>query len=288
MKFLTVVLIAVLVLLPGVESNTMVLAAETNAPAVVEFEGTVVPAREAEITPIVSGWLNKINFAPGQYVREGDVLFEFSQTLQQLKIKLAEAQLAGARAAVKNAEAKLARAKILRSRNVVSEADLEEAEATRDLAAANVEQAEVSVELQKTDLSYLTQKAPFSGVMGEPLVRENGWQDVGRSGRDSITMAVITQLDPIRIVGEIPYSIYAERRKVFKTDEDTINGVVLQIVLPEGAVYQQKGKLVSSGYKFNEDTQKLKVWAEFANPDLLLRPGLKVTVRSRLATGNGG
>lgn len=288
MKPLTVVLIAFLVLLPGVEANPIALAAETNTSAVVEFEGTVVPSREAEITPIVSGWLNKINFAPGQYVREGDVLFEFNQTPARLRIKLAEAQLAGARASLKNAEAKLARATKLKSRNIVSEADLDQAEAARDLADANVEQAEVTIDLNGLGLMQMTQKAPFSGMMSEPLVKENGWKDVGGSGRDGITMAVLTQLDPIWIASEVPYSIYAERRKIFKTDEATKNGLVLQIILPEGEIYPHEGRLVSGGYKFDEDTQKLKVWAEFANPDLLLRPGLKVTLRSRLATSNGG
>lgn len=284
MYSLKVILIAVLALLPGMGANTIVLAAPTDSPEVAEFEGTVVPAREAEITPLVSGWLNKINFAPGQYVREGDVLFEFNQTAQRLKTKLAEAQLAGARASLRNAEAKVARATILNSRNVVSQAELDQAEAARDLAGANVEQAEITVELQNIALKHLIQKAPFSGIMSEPLVRENGWQDVGGSGQNSLAMAIISQLDPIWIASEVPYSVYAARRKILKTDEATVNGIVLQIILPEGEIYPHEGKLVSGGYKFDEDTQMVRVWAEFANPDLLLRPGLKVTLRSRLAT----
>jgi hypothetical protein len=41
-----------------------------------------------------------------------------------------------------------------------------------------------------------------------------------------------------------------------------------------------KGQLVSSGYAFEETSQRLVVWGEFPNPHRFLRPGLEVTVRS--------
>lgn len=259
-------------------------AAAENDVEVVEFAGTVIPAREAEITPLVDGWLNKIDFVPGQYVNEGDTLFEFNPTAQILKIRLAEARVRGAQAALDQSEAKLTRTRTLVSRNVATEADLQEAEAARDLAAVNVEQAKLTVELEQIALKHLTQKAPFTGVMGAPLVRENGWHDTSKG---DITMAVITQLDPVQVVGEVPFSIYSQRRKILKTDEATLNGVVLQLVLPDGETYPHEGRPVSGGYKFDEATQKLKIWGEFANPDLLLRPGLKVTVISRLLKTDG-
>ncbi|MBL4732761.1 MAG: hypothetical protein JKY82_09215 [Rhizobiaceae bacterium] len=185
---------------------------------------------------------------------------------------MAEAQLAAALASLSSAEAKLARATKLKSRNIVSVADFDLAKATIDLNALG--------------LMQMTQIAPFSGMMSEPLVKENGWKDIGGSGRDGITMAVLTQLDPIWVASEVPYSIYIKRRKIFKTDEATAKGVVLQIILPGGEVYPHEGRLIAGGYKFDEDTQKIKVWAEFANPDLLLCPGLKATLRSRLAISN--
>lgn len=265
----------------AVGSSRTTPAAEVNESAVAEFEGTVVPAREAEITPIVSGWLNKINFAPGQFVREGDVLFEFNQNPQKLKIKLAEAQLARAQATLRDAKAKLQRFRKLKSRDVVSEANLLQAEAAQDIAAADVEATKASLGLQRLAMKQLTQKAPFSGMMSAPLVMENGFQEV--SGRERIRMATITQLDPIQVVGEVPYSTYAERRKLFKTDEATKKGLVLSIVFPDGEKYPHEGRLVSGGYKFDPKTQKITVWGEFANPDFLLRPGLKVVLRSRLA-----
>lgn len=260
-----------------------VSATDQASSDVAEFRGTVVPAREAEITPIVSAWLNKINFVPGQYVEKGTVLFEFNSKPHMARIRLAEAQVAGAKAQLRDAEARLMRAETLKTKDVVAEADLQQAQAARDVAAANVDQAQANLDLLNIAFVQYEQKAPFSGIMSEPFVAENGWQDTSGSGRDNITMAIITQLDPIQVVGEVPYEIYSKRLRQFKTDEAIKDGLVISLILPDGEPYPHAGNLVSGGYKFDEASQKLKVWAEFPNPDRLLRPGLKVTLQSRPA-----
>jgi len=257
------------------------IAEEATISEIAEFKGTIVPAREGEITPIVSAWLQKINFVPGQYVEKGTVLFEFAKPPHLARVRLGEAQVAGAKAQLRDAEAKLKRGETLKTKDIVAEADLEQAQAVRDVAVANLDQAQANLDLLNIALTQYEQKAPFAGIMSEPFVAENGWQDTSGSGRDNITMAVITQLDPIHVVGEVPYEIYAKRLRQFKTDEAIREGLVLSLVLPDGEAYPHDGRLVSGGYKFDEASQELKVWAEFPNPERLLRPGLKVTIQSR-------
>ncbi|WP_226629738.1 efflux RND transporter periplasmic adaptor subunit [Alloyangia pacifica] len=254
-------------------------AAQDGAYEVVQFEGTVVPAREADITPIVSGWLRHIAFAPGQIVDEGDVLFEFAMPPAQYRLDLAQAQQDAAQAQLQEAIAEVKRAELLKDRDVVSEVELEKSIALRDIAAANLAAAEANVGLAGLGVMQMTQKAPFAGMMSAPMVRENGWQDVGDG---DITMAIITQLDPIQVVGEVPYDVYAARQKMFGSDQDLIDGIALSLILPGGEVYPHEGRLVSGGYKFEAESQKMTVWVEFPNPDLLLRPGLKVAIQSRV------
>ncbi len=254
-------------------------AAQDGAYEVVQFEGTVVPAREADITPIVSGWLRHIAFVPGQIVDEGDVLFEFAMPPAQYRLDLAQAQQDAAQAQLQEAIAEVKRAELLKDRDVVSEVELEKSIALRDIAAANLAAAEANVGLARLGVMQMTQKAPFAGMMSAPMVRENGWQDVGDG---DITMAIITQLDPIQVVGEVPYDVYAARQKMFGSDQELINGIALSLILPGGEVYPHEGRLVSGGYKFEAESQKMTVWVEFPNPDLLLRPGLKVAIQSRV------
>lgn len=244
-----------------------------------EFSGIVVSAREADITPIVSAWLRNITFVPGELVDEGEVLFEFAKPPAELRLQLAQAQLSGAEASLVDAEANVKRSYTLAGRDVIPEAELEKAQAKRDIAAANVAQAAANVGLAKLGVMQMTQKAPFAGVMSAPMVRENGWQDVGDG---DIAMAVITQLDPIHVVGAVPYEVYAARQKMFETDAALIDGLEFSLMLPDGSLYPHDGKLVSGGYKFDEDSQSISVWAEFPNPDHFLRPGLNVTVISNV------
>ncbi|NDW02033.1 efflux RND transporter periplasmic adaptor subunit [Salipiger sp. PrR002] len=254
-------------------------AAQDGAYEVVQFEGTVVPAREADITPIVSGWLRHIAFVPGQIVDEGDVLFEFAMPPAQYRLDLAKAQQDAAQAQLQEAIAEVKRAELLKDRDVVSEVELEKTIALRDIAAANLAAAEANVGLAGLGVMQMTQKAPFAGMMSAPMVRENGWQDVGDG---DITMAIITQLDPIQVVGEVPYDVYAARQKMFGSDQELIDGIALSLILPGGEVYPHEGRLVSGGYKFEAESQKMTVWVEFPNPELLLRPGLKVAIQSRV------
>lgn len=137
----------------------MVTAANAKEGALIEaeFAGTVVPAREAEITPIVSAWLKSIHFVPGQMVDAGDVLFEFHLPPAELRLRLAQAQLSSAGASLRHAIAEVTRTQTLLERNATPAVNLEKDEALREIAAANVAQAEANVGLAELGVMQMTQ-----------------------------------------------------------------------------------------------------------------------------------
>jgi len=65
---------------------------------VIEYNGTVAAAREAEVAPRLEGLLSKMNFTVGQLVKQGDLLFEFAPKNNELKLALAQATLKQAEA----------------------------------------------------------------------------------------------------------------------------------------------------------------------------------------------
>src|SRR6516225_12168847 len=69
-----------------------------------EFHGTIVPARTAEISPRYNGLLSKIHFIPGQFVEEGNLLFEFRSNDQVLALEIDYSILQGAGADLRMAE----------------------------------------------------------------------------------------------------------------------------------------------------------------------------------------
>ena len=53
------------------------------------------------------------------------------------------------------------------------------------------------------------------------------------------------------------------------------------VTLPTGEKLPQVGKLAGGGYEFDPQTQVMEVLVQIANPNLLLRPGLAVTLEAR-------
>jgi RND family efflux transporter MFP subunit len=248
---------------------------------VAEYRGIVEAAREAEISPLFDGWLTGIRFVPGEYVREGDVLFEFSTGERALLLEMDRARLDRARAELARAEAALGRAERLSAREVIAEAERLEAAIGRDIAAANVREAELRVEMSELVMEFLTLRAPISGIISRPAVLENTY--LTKDARQESGLATIAQLDPIWVVAEVPYEVYARRREELETDSEAMAALDLSLVLPDGSVYDHTGRYFSGGYRFDPETGTASVWAEFPNPDHLLRPGLRVTVRSTMA-----
>src|SRR5215831_3816078 len=102
------------------------------------FSGTIVLARTVEISPRYNGLLSKINFVPGQFVEQGDLLFEFRTAEQELLLDIDRSKLQRSEAQLGTAELTLKNKQDLRAKKIISETEVLEAQASRDIAAANV------------------------------------------------------------------------------------------------------------------------------------------------------
>lgn len=247
-------------------------------PEISEYKATVAAALEAEVSPRLDGLLNKINFKAGQFVKKGEVLFEFSTKETQINLAEAQAKQKQAEAELKLAELKLNNKKTLRSKNVASEMEFEQAQAERDVAAAKADQARAVAQKAALDLEKDTLHAPISGVISAPLVKEGAY--ITMVAREQSRLATIVQLDPINVVAHVPASTLLERAKSHETLEQGAEHNEYTVILPSGDQFPHKGRLVSVARKFDPATQTAAVTVEFPNPDYLLRPGLQVTLQS--------
>jgi membrane fusion protein (multidrug efflux system) len=253
-------------------------AQQPPAPEVLEYKGTVAAALEGEVAPRLDGLLSKIHFTAGQFVKKGDLLFEFAARNSELALVLAQADQQQAEAQLRLAEVGLQNAQTLRSRDVASEKQLLEAEAQRDIAAAKAKQAGVNVQMAEIALAQMKLYAPISGVISRPFIREGAY--ITKEARDQTRLAIVVQLDPIHVVGQAPVDKYFQRGEKLTSLELAADRREFGLVLPTGDKYPHKGRLVAASYEFNPATQTVDVIAEFPNPDYLLRPGLNVTLQS--------
>src|SRR5262245_11903378 len=167
-----------------------------------EYKATVVAALEGEVAPRVDGLLVNINFTAGQFVKKGDLLFEFGTRGQELALALAQATLKQAEAQLRLTEVKVSNAQTLRARNVNSQMQLLESEAQRDIAAAKVAEARANTQLAEDQLSQMKPYAPSSGVISRPFIREGAY--ITKEARDQTRLATIVQFDPIQVTGQVP------------------------------------------------------------------------------------
>ncbi len=108
------------------------------------FEGYVYPSREAELTPLVDNVLTEIAFHAGQYVEEGDLLFEFGKKGPLIEMKLSETALKDALAQLRLADAELNRKTELFLKELIADAEFQVSQVKRDIAEIAVERAKLA------------------------------------------------------------------------------------------------------------------------------------------------
>ena len=114
--------------------------------------GTLQATEGIDITPQVSGTVQKINFDSGVLVKKGDILVQLDTATDEADLRSLEAQLV-------NAEADLPRNSKVFEKGYAARASLDAAQALRDQLAANKERVEAQMKLK-------TVVAPWDGRVG--------------------------------------------------------------------------------------------------------------------------
>lgn len=116
-----------------------------------EYVAQIKSVKNIEIRAQEKGFLQKVFVDEGQYVRQGQVLFQIMPQLYQADYMKAKAEAAQAKIELQNANT-------LSSNNVVSPQERAMAKAKLDAAAAEVKSAQIH-------LSFTSIRAPFSGII---------------------------------------------------------------------------------------------------------------------------
>lgn len=147
--------------------------------ATVSSTGTVNPVTSVQVGSQVSGQIKELFVDFNSPVKQGMLIARIDPETFQYRVRQAEADLEAARSAVGraevariNAERDLKRSRELVARNFVSPAELDRAQSTYDLAAAElktanavVQQRSAALASSRVDLSRTEIRAPVDGVV---------------------------------------------------------------------------------------------------------------------------
>lgn len=249
---------------PGPMPFAVQTIARQDATIYEEYTANLEGQQNVEIRPKVNGFIQKIYVDEGQMVRKGQLLFKLeTQTLNQ--------DAAAAKANVSAAQVEVDRLKPLVDRKIISNVQLE-------TAKAKLAQAKASYSAVAANINYGTITSPVDGVIGSLPFKEGALA----SATSEMPLTTVSDTRVMRAYFSMNDKQMISFSREFKgatLQEKLKNTPDVSLLLADGSVYEEKGRLVTVTGLVNETTGTSQFRAEFKNPEAILRSGSKGTVR---------
>ena len=239
-----------------------------------EYVGRIRAQQFVEVRARVEGYLEKMLFDEGTYVKRGQTLFIIDPKLYQAHVASAKARLNKARAQALKAERDLNRIRPLYEQNAASQLDLDNAIASYESATADVVVSEADLTQAELTLSYTTVKSPISGYISE---RNTDLGTLVGPGSGQSLLATVVKSDSVRIDFSMTALDYlrSKARNVNIGQKDTTRkwDPYVTITLADGSEYPYRGLVDFADPQVDPKTGTFSVRAEMANPQHELLPG---------------
>lgn len=252
-----------------------------------EYVGRIRAQQFVEVRARVEGYLEKMSFEEGSYVRKGQTLFVIDPKQYKAKADKARAQLNKDKSLALKAKRDLDRIKPLYEQNAASQLDLDNAIATYETATASVSMSEADLTQAEMELNYTSVQSPISGYISERHV------DIGTlvgPGAQSL-LATIVKSDTVRVdfsMTELDY-LRSKERNVNLGHKDSTRSwdPYITVTLADNSVYPVRGLVDFAEPQVDPQTGTFSVRAEMPNPKHILLPGQSTRVKLLLDVREG-
>ena len=263
----------------GAVALTTATATKGDIGVYLDAIGTVTPVYTASITSQVTGPVMAVHFTEGQIVAKGDPLIDIDPRPFQATLLQAQGTLERDEAILAQATMDRDRYRDAWARNAIPKQTLDDQEKIVLQDAGTVKNDQGTVAFDQVQLGYCHITAPISGRVGLRLVDPGNV--VQSSG--SVTLAVITQLQPITVIFTIPEDNLGQvqprlRQRAKLPVEAWDRGALKKIA---------SGSLLTLDNQIDTTTGTVKARASFDNRDGMLFPNEFVNTRLLVNTLNG-
>lgn len=247
-------------------SGSTVLQKEVTISA--HASGHVLPYVSVQVKSRVDGELVSVGFKEGDFVKEGQIIFQIDPAPFKVALQQAEATLARDQAALDNYKLILSRYTPLTKKGYISVQDYDQANANVKEQKALILADEALLANAKLNLSYCTIHAPVSGRTGMLLVS----QGTLVKATDTSPLVVINQISPVDIVFSIPEQELASIQKTVQLHKIP---VTLKLKNKETSL---QGLLSFMDNTVDTTTGMIQLKALYPNKSEELWPGMYVDV----------
>jgi membrane fusion protein, multidrug efflux system len=202
-----------------------------------------------ELRALEKGYLQKIFVDEGQFVKQGQQMFQIMPMLYNAELQKAQAEANFAEIEYKNT-------KSLADSNVVAPNELA-------MAKAKFDKAKAELSLAQVHLNFTEIRAPFDGIMDRFQVRLGSLVDEG----DLLT--TLSDNSKMWVYFNVPEAEYLDYK--MKAKKDSVMKV--NLIMANQQMFEYPGLVQAIEADFNNETGNIAFRATFPNPKGLLRHG---------------
>ena len=243
-----------------------------------DYPASIEGAVNVEIRPQVNGKLQNLHVDEGAYVSKGQLLFTIDSSPFQERLNKAKAMLRSAQGELTKTRLEIEKLTPLVKNNVVSAYQLKSAEAAKDAAEGNLEQARAEVRSAQIDLGYTKIKAPVSGYVG----RLDKKQGSLVSPSDPQALVMLSDIHEVHVYFAMSEEDFINFKAKYQgtTMKDKLQNMEnVNLILADNSVHNTTGRIDMVDGQFDKHTGAVTLRATFANPGLTLRSGNTGTIR---------
>lgn len=234
------------------------------------FTAKLKGEKSVEVRARVSGYLEKILFKDGEYVKAGQTLFIIDPRPFEAVVKECQARVKECEARITLAQSNLKRAEALIKTNAISGEVLETRKCELLSANASLLSAEAKLKEASLNLEFTTIVSPISGFVSRRYVDEGNLVSAAQT-----LLATVVSRDTIYayfFVSERDIIRYNKNGLFSRIDKVKHTGPEVKMMLLDEDEATHKGTLT---YMENSlETGSVELRAEFDNKDLTLFPGI--------------
>lgn len=251
------------------------------------FTGTTRAVESADIVARVVGRLESVEFQPSAEVKKGDLLFVIEKDKYLVERSIKRASLESAGAQLELAEAEVKRMEQALKNRAVSEIDVEQSRAKRDVAIANVKSAKAALAEAELTLSYTNVVSTIDGVVSRELVDAGNL--VGQSGPTVLT--TVNKMQPAYVYFNVPESLMLMFLDTIKNKRPQHTDTVSQVTDEEKASFPafveranetgfpHQGVIDYIDNEVNRNTGTVQMRVKLENKESRFFPGLFVRIK---------
>lgn len=236
-----------------------------------EAPGRVVAKYRVDVLARIAGYLMKSYFKEGDFVKQGQVLFEIESQEFQNAANVAGANIKNLSAQLTYAEKQLARASELVKKDYIAKAQYDQMLSNRDALRAQLSSAQAQYNDANRNLGYTHVKAPVDGKVGIINVTVGNYVTPSTGA-----LTTINSTNPIYVTFPLDS---ADFQALAASDGEANKNRKVELLLTGGTKYKFDGIQDFQDNKVDVSTGTVTMRATFENPNNELIHGEFVTIK---------